>query len=196
MAEDHLNHLDRNPTGEKQRAGAVAGVMQPYHWQATGLHVSLECVCDATRTEWRAVREAEDKVVIAVVGAEQRPVFRLRRPVTRQCRLSRAGKRHPAAAGLRLGSFEEPTNMLGPAVWAHTLCVAELPATDLHSRLPHRQARTIVVDVRPPQAAQLRSAKARVRRHLVQRRERVLGDVLQEASGLLRLPKCHLVVMV
>jgi hypothetical protein len=125
VAKDHLDHLDRNTAGKRQRAGAMTSVVQPDHRKPTRLHMRLKRVRDATGAERSAVRQTEDQIVSAVVRAEQIPVLHLRQPMTRECRLSRTGQWHPAATHLRLGPLKEPPDMVPTAVGTNALSVGE-----------------------------------------------------------------------
>ena len=84
MPKDHLDHLDRDATGEQHRAGPVSGVVQTDHRQTALTHVGLELLRDAGGLQRVAVDAAENQVMVAVVRAEVRAFLLLRSAVPAQ----------------------------------------------------------------------------------------------------------------
>ncbi|MCX4391338.1 hypothetical protein OG777_31020 [Micromonospora peucetia] len=115
VSKDHLHYLDRDATGQHERARAVPGVVQPNDRQAASAYALLELDRDAIGPRRRTVRAAEDEIVIVVVHAEQVTLDLLGRPVPGECGQRGRGERHPSAARPRLRRLELPVDVLRAA---------------------------------------------------------------------------------
>ena len=62
-------------------------VVQPDHWQPAAGHVALEGDRHPVGTQWQPIGQAEDKIVIVVVDAEELALSLLSLSVTGKCPL-------------------------------------------------------------------------------------------------------------